>query len=187
MPAEARNLYASGRQKLSIDKNPSAALRDFHKAIARAPNFYEAHYQCGFVYLALGDVSDAEKHFQKSLELSHGNFGEADIALGSLLIDHDEIDSGEKHIRRGLQTAPNFLMAYYYLGKLAFERNDLQEAEKCAEQARALGLSNAMAYQRHLKQKTYPAFLEDIDSYLALDATSPVAVQARHLGQHHSS
>ena len=135
----------------------------------------------------MGDVSEAEKHFQKSLELSHGKYGEAEIALGSLLIDKHETDSGEKHIRRGLQTAPNFWMAYYYLGKLAFERNDLQEAETCAEQARALGPSNAMAYQLlqviHRKQKNYPAVLQDIDSYLALDATSAAAVRAKRLRQ----
>jgi hypothetical protein len=60
-------------------------------------------------------------------------------------------------------------------------------AEKCAEPARALGPSNAMAYQLlqviHLKQKNYPALLQDIDSYLQLDSTSPVTINARQLRQ----
>ena len=51
IPAEAQNLYASGMRKLSVDKNPSAALEDFHKAIARAPGFYEAHYHPGLPVL----------------------------------------------------------------------------------------------------------------------------------------
>ena len=61
IPAAARDLLDSGKEKLYSEKNSEAALRDFHSAIKTSPGFYEAYYLAGMAYLALQNSAEAEK------------------------------------------------------------------------------------------------------------------------------
>jgi tetratricopeptide (TPR) repeat protein len=182
---EARALYASGKKKLYDQKKPREALADFQAALSAAPEFYEARYQIGMAHLSLGQSSEAETSFRDCIAKSHDKFGNADIALGTLLIDRGNIPEGEKLIRHGLVIDPTAWMGYFQLGKLQAQRNELDDAEKSAELAQQYAPSTAMVYQLlaniHLRQKNYRAMLDDIDAFVRIEPDSPAGKRAKQL------
>jgi tetratricopeptide (TPR) repeat protein len=187
LPPSVRDALASGRQALYARNNPSDALKHFDQALKKSPGCYEAKYESGMAYLKLQKTSDAMSSFRQALNLSHGKFGDADIALGTLLIDAGQPEDGEKALREGIALSPGSWMGFYEVGKLEVRKGNLAEAETSAAQARSLAPNVAMIHQLlsivHLRQQNYPALLQDIDNYLQLDSTSPAAARAKQVRQ----
>jgi tetratricopeptide (TPR) repeat protein len=187
MPKKARELMAAGKQKLYVQKNARGALSDFRRAIDKAPQYYEADYQMGIALLNLGQRADAERSFQKTVELSDGKFGDAYVALGTLEVERGDIDQGEISLRNGVSLNPNSWLGFFELGKLELNRGHLPQALQMAERARSLSPNSPVVYRLlaniHIQQKDSRALLGDIDTYLTLDPDSPAAVRAKELRQ----
>jgi Tfp pilus assembly protein PilF len=187
MPRAARDLLASGKKKLYADKNARAGLADLQKAILISPNYYEALYQIGMARLTVGEAQEAERSFRKSIEVSQDSYGDADVGLGTMLIDKGDVEAGEKMIRRGVELNPGSWMGFYELGKLDLSRNHLESAQKSAEQARSLAPNTPIIYRLlaniHMRQKNYPDLLRDLDAYVKLDPDSPAGVRAKQMRQ----
>ena len=183
MPTKARDLMYSGKQKVFYGKNLDGGLKDFQEAVAIAPEYYEAYYQIGMAYLELAKRDDAENNFRKSAQLSKNTYGEPVIGMGTMLLDKADNAGGEKMIRRGLELSPNFWLGYYELGRACLTENHLVDAKKAGEQARSLMPNAAIIYRLlaniHMREKDYPALLEDIDAYLKIDPNSPAGAHAR--------
>ncbi len=185
MPKSARDLLASGKEKLQTQKNPQAALRDFQSAIGQAPTYYEAYFQSGMAYLTLQDSGQAETQFRKSMELSQKKYPYADIALGTLLLHRNVADEGESLLRHGLALNPNSWPGQLELGELELSRGHLELALSAAEKAAGLAPQQAMVYRLLavilLRQKNYPALVSALDSYIELDPDSPAGLRAKEL------
>ncbi len=185
MPQRSRDLVSAGRKKLYLERNPQASLSDFEHALAKAPGYYEAYYEIGMAHVQLAQLQDAEKSFRKAVEISSDRYGDADVALGTMLVEKGSAAEGEKCIRRGLALNSASWMGHFELGKLEFDQNRLDDARKSAEQARSLAPSAPVVYRLlaniHLKQKDYPAVLQDIDAYVKLDPNSPAGVRAKQM------
>jgi len=185
MPQKARVLMDSGKKKLYADKDARGGLDDFQLAVAAAPDYYEAYYQIGMAYLNLSNRDEAEKNFRKCIEVSGDKYGEADVSVGSMMLDKKDFAGGEKTIRRGVELAPKYWMGFYELGRAQLIENQLADARKSAEQAKALAPNSAMIYRLlsniHLKQKDYPALLDDLDTYVKLDPDSPAGARAKQM------
>jgi len=185
IPQKARDLVSSGRKKMQVDKNPQAALQDFQAAIAAAPGYYEAYYHAGMAYLALGKRDDAESSFRKSIELSGNKYCEADVALGTMMLDRSDFAEGEKTVRQGLELNPQYWLGHYELGRALLSQNKISEALKAADQAKSLAPTAPVVYRLlsniHLQQKDYPALLADIDAYIKLDPDSAAGIRAKQL------
>jgi tetratricopeptide (TPR) repeat protein len=183
MPAAAKQLLESGRNKLYHEKNPQGALDDFLRAQEKAPHAYELDYEIGMAYLELGDKEKARGRFVKTISLSKDSYGEAEVALGAVLVDEGNLEEGEKRIQRGLELSPGFWIGYYHLARVELLRDQLPRAEADAEQARSLAPSAAINYQLlsviHLREKKYRPLLQDIDMYLELDPDSAAGQRAR--------
>ncbi len=183
MPAPARELLVSGRQKLYRENNPQEALDYFLRAQEKAPGFYELDYEIGMAYLNLEQTDKAQDSLVKAIAASKDSYGKAQIALGTLLVDQGELAEGEKRIDRGIQLNPSSWMGYYQLARLELLRGQLEEAEVDAEQARSLAPNAAINYQLlsviHLREKKYKLLLQDIDMYLELDPDSAAGQRAR--------
>ena len=183
MPTKARDLMYSGKQKVFYGKNLDGGLKDFQEAVAIAPEYYEAYYQIGMAYLELAKRDDAENNFRKSAQLSKNTYGEPVIGMGTMLLDKADNAGGEKMIRRGLELSPNFWLGYYELGRACLTENHLVDAKKAGEQARSLMPNAAIIYRLlaniHMREKDYPALLEDIDAYLKIDPNSAAGAHAR--------
>jgi tetratricopeptide (TPR) repeat protein len=185
MPAKARELMSSGKKQLYTDKNAAGALEDFQAATAAASGYYEAYYQAGMADLALGRRDDAEANFRKSIEVSNDKYSEADVGLGTLMLDRKDFADGVKTVRRGIELNPDYWLGHYELGRALLIENDLPDALKSADQAISLAPSAAIVYRLlsniHLRQKDYPALLADIDAYIKLDPDSPAGIRAKQL------
>jgi Flp pilus assembly protein TadD len=185
MPQKARDLMESGKKKLYTDKNMQGGLADFQGALLAAPGYYEAHYQIAMAYLLLLLRDDAEKSFLKAIEVSGDSYGDADIGLGTTMLDKRDFAGGEKLIRRGIELSPASWLGYYELGRALLNENRIDDAEKAALQARSFAPHKAIVYRLlssvHLQKKNYQALLEDLDAYLKLDSDSPAGVRAKQL------
>jgi tetratricopeptide (TPR) repeat protein len=185
MPQDARDLVASGKKKLYVEKNGVAALSDFRAAATKAPTYYEAYFQEGMAYLSQQNLTEAEKLFRQSVEMSDKKCADADIALGSLLLQRTEISEGEPLLRLGLASNPRSWPGQFELGKLELSRDHLQPALSAAENAKALAPHQAPVYRLlaaiHLRQQNFSALIADVDSYLELDSDSVAATRAREL------
>jgi tetratricopeptide (TPR) repeat protein len=185
MPVKARNCMESGKKKLYQDKDSAGGVVDFEQAISLAPDYYEAHFQLAMAYLAVGKSGEAEKQFRKSIELSGDKYGEADVGLGTMMLDQGYFSEGEKTIRRGIALNPNLWLGHYELGRAFLNDKRVSEAQSSAERARQLAPNAPVVYRLlsniHLLEKDYAALLQDIDEYLKLDPDSPAGVRAREL------
>jgi tetratricopeptide (TPR) repeat protein len=185
MPQDARELFASGKKKLYVDKNAKAALSDFQSATSKAPAYYEAYFQAGVAYLSEQNPAEAEKLFRKAVDMSEKKCGDADIALGALLLEHHQLSEGESLLRLGLASNPLSWSGQFELGKLELSRDHPAVALAAAETAKSLAPRQAVVYRLlaaiHLRQQNYPALIADIDSYLQLDSDSPTAARAKEL------
>jgi Tfp pilus assembly protein PilF len=185
MPRAARDLLASGKKKLYADKNPRGGLQDFQQAVAAAPGYYEAYCEIAMAYLTIGQADEAEKSFRKSIELSRDTYGDADVGLGTMLIEKGELEAGDKSIRRGIELNPNSWMGFYELSKLDLNRNRLELAQESAERARLLAPNAPIIYRLlaniHIRQKNYPDLLSDLDAYVKLDPDSPAGLRAKQM------
>jgi tetratricopeptide (TPR) repeat protein len=184
IPQGARDLLAAGQKKLYVDKDANAGLLALQQAVAKAPNFYEAYYEMGVAYLTLGRREEAEKGFRKSIEISNDKYADPVIGLGTMLLDAND-PQNEKMIRHGLEINPNAWLGHYELGRSLFMQNRIAESEKSADQERSLAPNAPVVYRLlsniHLREKNYPALLQDLDAYIQLDPASPAGIRAKEL------
>jgi tetratricopeptide (TPR) repeat protein len=185
LPVKARELMDSGMKKLYQDKDAQNAVVDFQQAVSAAPTYYEADYQLAMAQLTVGNQGEAESSFRKAIELSGDKYADAEVGLGAVLLDRGDTIEAVKAIRRGLQLNPKLWLGHYELGRALLKQDHLFEAQASAEQARLLAPSAPIVYRLlsniHLLQKDYPALLEDLNTYLELDPTSPVGIRAKQL------
>ena len=185
MPRSARELVDSGRKKLYAEKNADAGLQDFEQAVTIASGYYEGYREIAMAYLALNKPAEAMKNLRKSIEVSNDSYGDADIGLGTLLVEKGELDAGEKSLRRGVELNPHSWMGFYELGKLELSRDRLASALECAERAKGLSPGTPIIYRLlaniHLRQKDYRDLLDDLDDYIKLDPHSPAGVRAQQM------
>jgi tetratricopeptide (TPR) repeat protein len=184
IPQSSRDLLVSGKKKLYTGKTAQAALKDFQSALRKAPNFYEAYYQAGMAYLSLQNPAEAEKQFRKSVDLSQKQYPDADIALGTVLLERGEAQ-GETLLRAGLALNPRSWQGQYALGEMELTRGHEEPALTAARQAVSLAPKQPVVYRLlaviHLRQKNYPALLADLDAYLQIDPDSPAGLRAKEL------
>ena len=185
MPRRARELYQSGMKKLYVEKNAQAALQDFQKAVQHAPKFYEAELQSGMALLSLGKGPEAEVAVRKSLELSDDKFADGSVVLGVLLFDRADMEGAQAQFHQALELSPSNWIACYKLGEISYRRGELAEAETWAKKAKQLEtdlpMMDQLLMEIHLKEKNYPAAIQDIDAYLENDPISENADRMREL------
>lgn len=185
MPADARRLAESGREKLYAENNPQAALHDLKNAVAKAPDYYEAYYQLGVAYLSLKDSVHAEENLRKSVELSETSYPDAVLALAIFYLGSHDTAQGEPLLRRSLELNPNSWIACYELGKLELYRMHLAPALDAAQKAQSLAPDQPKVYHLlsliHLRQQNYPAAIADLDRYIRLDPDSPDGKTAKDI------
>jgi hypothetical protein len=185
MPHAATELFASGKKKMYVEKNPQGALADFQAAAAAGPGYYEAFYQMALANLILHHAAEAETDLRKSIELSCDKFADAEVGLGTVLLDRGQVAEAEKALRRGLELHPDLWLGHYELGRALFGEKKDGEALKSAERARALSPASPDIYRLlaniHLREENYAALLVDIDAYVKLDPDSPAGKRAKEM------
>jgi tetratricopeptide (TPR) repeat protein len=172
IPWKARSEYEKGVVSLA-KKDRAGSLSHFTKAAQAFPEFYEAYYQMGVIETSLRQLDEAMQAFQKSIDLSGGKYGWAEIGVGYLLYLEGKSEEAVTIVRRGLEKEEGSPEAYFILGMALLRLNRLDEAEKSAREALLRKPNYAEAYlvlsDAYGRRREYGAQLQGLDAYLKLE------------------
>jgi tetratricopeptide (TPR) repeat protein len=157
----------------------------FALAIAKDPTYYRAYHNLGLAQLRLGHTQEAERAFQKAIDITGGGFAPSDFAMGMALCQDEDYRRAETVIQKGLEIAPGSANGKFYLALVQFALNRPAEAEKSAEQALSRNSDFPEAYFLlagiHQRQQNRPALERDLTEYLHLEPDGPHSQEARTL------
>jgi len=182
IPSRARDAFQEGNRRLAKADFLHSA-QQFQRAIARFADYYEAYFYLGISEMNLGQPEEAEKDFQKSLELSAGRYAQADFGLGLLWCDRGNFSDAMTPIQKGLDLDNDSWFGYYAQARALFGLDRLRDAEKSARQALARKADLADAYlllaDVHSRENSTAMVLQDLDEYIACDPDSSTRAKAR--------
>jgi tetratricopeptide (TPR) repeat protein len=184
MAGKGRKAFDQGT-RLLLKGDPAGSLPYFQRAIAEYSGHYMAYYDMGIALYRLGHVADAERAFQKSIDLTGGTYGPPQFAMGMVLCEEHDFRQAETTIQRGLDVDPSSATGKYFLGWAQFALNRLVDAERSVRQALLRRANFPDAYfllaRIHLRQNNSSAAVEDLNAYLKLDPNSGGNAQAKAL------
>lgn len=134
IPGKARKSFDKGSQLLAKG-DAAASVPYLERAITEYPEHYKAYYDLGVAYFRLGHIDDAERAFQKSIDLTNGTFAPPQFGIAAILCQKQEFAPAERVLERGLAIEPGSAVGKYYLGWAQFALNRLVEAERNVQQA----------------------------------------------------
>jgi tetratricopeptide (TPR) repeat protein len=152
------------------------------RAIAQYPEHYIAYYDLGVAHLRLSQLEEAEQSFQKSIDLTKGNFAPAQFGLAAVLCQERQFSPAESILQRATNLDPGSAVGKYYLAWAQLGLNRPVEAERNLEQALLRNPKLAEAYlllaRVHLRERNWPGATKDLESYLRIE---PPNQRVKHL------
>ena len=183
IPRKAQNAMKKGLALMDEKSDYQGSVKQFERAIRDYPEYYEAYTLIGIANMHTGNYPSAEQALRKALELSREQYVDALSWLSTLLNDSQRFVDAEPLARKGLELDSKSWQANAELARSLLGQNRPAEAEKSALAASKLRPDNALAYlvlaNVHSRLENAPALLEDLNNYLRLAPTGPMADQAR--------
>ena len=121
------------------------AGQEFVKVVKQKPNFAEAYYEIGEVFIELKDESLAVGAFREAIKLKP-ELLDAHNALGLLLANQGKFDEAEKEYREVIKLYPNDAEARYGLGNIFRVQEKYVDAVKEFREAIRLKPDDAESY-----------------------------------------
>ncbi|NQX92674.1 MAG: tetratricopeptide repeat protein [Flavobacteriales bacterium] len=135
---EAINLvpaYTFPRVHLAMSySSPERKLEEMNKVIALNENHAPAHFYLGVIHDELGQNDEAEKHFERALNLNPGD-QDIQMLLGNYYIENERLEEASQYfnqVYRGDTISPQH---YFYEAKIASRQNDFSKALKLYDTA----------------------------------------------------
>ena len=119
---------------------------------------------------ALGDLTNDPKHYEKAIEVSHGRYSSAYIALGSHYFDKGELASAAENYEKALKIRPLVPAAWFRLGTISMQLGRWDTALRAfsevvqQEPEESDAWANVAAIHMHNKRpsEAYPALVESL-------------------------
>jgi len=110
------------------------AISCWLKTAELEPTHPQINYRIAQAYWSEGDMDRAREHFLAELRV---NPGEIDVILdyGLFLLEVGDIESAKEKFNRILEIQPDFALALFYLGEIAFDDRDYDRAAQLFKQA----------------------------------------------------
>jgi tetratricopeptide (TPR) repeat protein len=102
LPSSATENFQKGMESLQQKKNPRQSLEFFQKAIAAAPDYYEAYFLEGTAYAQLNSPKEAESAFRKAIELKP-DFLSPYYPLAMVLFGQKRYDDEEQLLQQAMK------------------------------------------------------------------------------------
>ena len=120
------------------------------------------------MYAALGDLTRDPKCFERALQLSHGKFYDAHVALGKFHFDKGDLRSAMKHYLDALQQKPLMPAVWFRVGTIGMQLKEWDTAlraftevvQQQPDEGDAWANVAAVYMYRRNPEKAYPALLE---------------------------
>ncbi|KAL7519666.1 hypothetical protein ACHAWX_004423 [Stephanocyclus meneghinianus] len=122
------------------------------------------------MYAALGDLTKDPKYFERALELSHGKFYDAYVALGKYHFDRGDLRVAMKHYRDALGTKPLMPAVWFKVGTIGMQLREWDTAlraftevvQQQPDEGDAWANVAAIHMYRRNPAEAYPALLESL-------------------------
>jgi Flp pilus assembly protein TadD/peroxiredoxin len=142
------------------------AAASFKQVIASKPDYPEAYYNLGTLYLRTKQFSDARRYLEQAVQL-RPNYPEAWNNLGMIAAESGQTGQAIDHFQHSLSLRPSYTVALINLGNLYRTRGNYDGAAKSLLQALALEPDNpevnygvGMLYARQEKLDLALQYLE---------------------------
>jgi tetratricopeptide (TPR) repeat protein len=120
------------------------------------------------MYAALGDLTKDPKCFERSLELSHGKFYDAHVALGKYYFDNGDLRAAMNHFLDALATKPLMPAVWFRVGTISMQLKEWDTAlraftevvQQQPDEGDAWANVAAVYMYRRNPEKAYPALQE---------------------------
>ena len=183
IPERARDAMTKGVNLLYQKADYPGSIKQFQRAIAAYPDFYEAYAQMGLAYMNMKNPAESEKALRKSIEISHGNYPDPLFLLAALFSGARRYADAEPLARKAVAVDPDSWHAQSELAHALLGLQRADEAEQCAQAAVKLQPENPMLRlllaDIHISLRNAPALLDDLNTYLKLAPNGPSAAQVR--------
>ena len=135
------NIYGAILSKLDSEK----AKLYFNAAISKDPNFFNAYYNLGLIYLEKNDYSEATKCFKKTIKIN-SDYLEGYIALSQALMSLKKYEEAIQALNKSILLSPNDHKLYNNIG-LAYQKlNNFDQAIKFFNKAINLDIGSYESY-----------------------------------------
>jgi hypothetical protein len=183
VPAKAQKEFEKACDLMSGKTDYQGAIDEFDRAIQDYPDYYEAYAMESAAYLALSDAAAAEKALRKSIDLSAGKDPVGLYLLAGLLNSTGRYLEAEGPARQCIALDASSWHGYFELARALLGLGDLEGAQESALEARSQAPDNPriilLVANIHGALRDYAAYLQDLDSYLALNPPGPMAGEVR--------
>lgn len=127
--AEPDNIRAKERlaQALLDAKKYTEANQFIETVLRDYPNFSEFECLRGQIDMAQGHATDAQRHFERAIELKH-DFGQAFMWLGRALLDQGKYKQAIDALSESVRLSPSLAEAHHALGLAYQHEGQLDEA-----------------------------------------------------------
>lgn len=180
MDAKSHGAFDKGSHLLAKG-DAAGSIEYLQLAISEFPEHYKAYYDLGVAYFRLGQGTEAERAFQKAIDITGGSFAAPQFGLGALLCQRQDFQHAAAILQRAVDLEPGSAVGKYYLSWAQLGLNHLIEAERNAEQALLRNNNLAEGYlllaRIHQLQQNAPAVEKDLQMYVL---TEPNKALARH-------
>lgn len=163
--------------KAREDRDDSAALEHYQKALRIDPNFYPALNNLGAIYERQGNHSLAEQAFLKAQAIDPDD-GESYINLGHVSYEEGQYRPAIERLNAGLQRSPDSAMGNFFLGSAYFKLHESQKAEPllkraCALDPQHMAPAHLQLANLYLQRHDSASAKAELQIYLKLDPRSP--------------
>ena len=183
IPEKARDAMTKGVSLLYQKADYPGSIKQFQRAIAAYPDFYEAYAQMGLAYMNMKNPAESEKALRKSIEISHGNYPDPLFLLAALFSGAHRYADAEPLARKAVAVDADSWHAQSELAQALLGLQRADEAEQCAQAAVKLQPENPtlrlLLADIHISLRNAPALLDDLNAYLKLAPNGPSAAQVR--------
>jgi Tfp pilus assembly protein PilF len=124
---QALEHFRQGHRFLA-DQKPDEALKEFQETVRLAPDSPLAYFWLGKSQFYRRDKEQAEKSFQKVLQLEPKNY-HALTMLGEIYsFDKAKLEQAQKYLQQALDESPDNLEAHFHLGRVYALKGEREKA-----------------------------------------------------------
>ena len=182
-PKDARRHYEKASQ-LQAEGKQRAAMEEYRKALAIAPDMYFARNNLGSLYLQDQQFENAEAQFREVIEKNRAD-ANAYFNLANVCLITKRLDEAANFIQQGMTREPQSAFGHFLMGSVMLQKGTPDEAEKhlhaALEQDPAMANAHLALANLYLQQKRNTEVVEELQFFLRQAPDSTYAPHAREL------
>jgi tetratricopeptide (TPR) repeat protein len=182
-PKEAQKHYEKATE-LQQEGKQRAAMEEYRKALAIAPDMYFARNNLGSLYLQDQQFENAEAQFREVIEKNRAD-ANAYFNLANVFLLTKRLDEATNFIQQGMTREPQSAFGHFLMGSVMLQKGTHDEAEKqlhaALEQDPAMANAHLALANLYLQQKRNTDVVEELQSFLQQAPDSSYAPHAREL------